>query len=98
MTARQQVHITAAESTVLALLPTHLTVEAIAEQLGRRRNTTKTHIAHIYKKLDAGSRAEAVARARDAGLLPAPDVRAAGTENRRRSSRAPRRGLVAVDE
>jgi len=93
-----QIHLTAAESMVLPLLPTHLTVEAIAEQLGRRRSTTKTHIAHIYKKLDARTRAEAVARARDAGLLPVPDVRAAGTESRPRSSRAPRRGLVAGDE
>jgi DNA-binding NarL/FixJ family response regulator len=68
--AQQQAHLTAAESRVLALLPTHLTVEAIAEQLGRTRSTVKTHIAHIYKKLGAGCRAEAVVQARVAGLLP----------------------------
>ena len=75
-TARQQLHLTAAESRVLVLLPTHLTVEAIAQQLGRRQSTAKTHVAHIYKKLGAGTRAEAVARAREAGLLPDPDAAA----------------------
>jgi DNA-binding CsgD family transcriptional regulator len=98
VSARQQIHLTAAESTVLALLPTHLTVEAIALQLGRRRSTTKTHIAHIYKKLGAGTRGEAVARARDAGLLPAPDTGSTVTGSRRRPPRAPRRGVVMVDE
>jgi LuxR family maltose regulon positive regulatory protein len=68
--ARQQPHFTAAEQRVLVLLPTHLTEEAIAERLGRRRSTVKTHVAHIYKKLDARSRGEAVARARETGLLP----------------------------
>jgi len=82
--AQQQLHLTAAESKVLALLPTHLTVEAIAEQLGRTRSTAKTHIAHIYKKLDAGCRGEAVARAREAGLLPDPDT---GTKAGKRDRR-----------
>lgn len=57
---------------MLAFLPTHLTVEAIAGRLGRTRSTVKTHIAHIYKKLGAGCRGEAVARAQEAGLLSNP--------------------------
>jgi LuxR family maltose regulon positive regulatory protein len=71
---RQQLHFTAAEQRVLVLLPTHLTEEAIAERLGRRRSTVKTHVAHIYKKLGARSRGEAVARAREKRLLPDPDA------------------------
>ena len=59
---------------VLVLLPTHLTLEAMAKRLGRRRSTVKTHIAHIYKKLGAGSRGEAVARAQKAGLFPDPGI------------------------
>jgi LuxR family maltose regulon positive regulatory protein len=33
------------------------------------QNTVKTHTRGIYRKLQASSRSEAVARARDAGLL-----------------------------
>ena len=32
-------------------------------------NTAKTHAVSIYRKLDAGSRGQAVARARELGLL-----------------------------
>jgi LuxR family maltose regulon positive regulatory protein len=32
-------------------------------------NTVRTHMRHIYGKLDAHSRSEAVARARELGLL-----------------------------
>jgi len=63
------IHLTPAESQVLAFLPTHLTVEAIAERLGRSRSTVKTHVAHIYNKLGATGRGEAVDRAWELGLL-----------------------------
>ena len=33
-------------------------------------NTVKSHVRGIYAKLGVSSRSEAVARARDAGLLP----------------------------
>jgi LuxR family maltose regulon positive regulatory protein len=72
--ARQQLHFTAAEKRVLVLLPTHLTEEAIGERIGRRRSTVKTHVAHIYKKLGAHSRGEAIARAQEKGLFPGPAV------------------------
>ncbi|MGZ4418146.1 MAG: response regulator transcription factor [Acidimicrobiia bacterium] len=75
--ARQQLRLTAAESRVLVLLPTHLTLEAIGGRVGRSRSTVKTHVAHIYKKLGAGSRGEAVARAREAGILRDPDAETA---------------------
>ena len=71
-------HLTAAESQVLALLPTHLTVEAIGDRLSRTRSTVKTHIAHIYKKLGVGSRGEAVTRAQAVGLLPKPGEQTRG--------------------
>ena len=63
------IHLTPAESQVLSFLPTHLTVEAIAERLGRSRSTVKTHVAHIYEKLGATGRMEAVDRAWELGLL-----------------------------
>ena len=66
------VHLTPAESDVLSFLPTHLTVEAIAERLGRSRSTVKTHLAHIYGKLGATDRMEAVDRAWELGLLAEP--------------------------
>jgi LuxR family maltose regulon positive regulatory protein len=64
------VHLTATETTVLTLLPTHRTLAAIGEHLGMSRPTVKTHVQHIYKKLGATSRAEAVESAESAGLLP----------------------------
>jgi len=66
------IHLTPAESQVLAFLPTHLTVEAIAERLGRSRSTVKTHVAHIYDKLGATGRMVAVDRAWELGLLAEP--------------------------
>ena len=55
---------------MLELLPTHLTEAQMAEQLFVSRNTVKTHLKGVYRKLEVSSRAEAVDRARDAGLLP----------------------------
>ena len=55
---------------VLDLLPTHFTEVQIAEQLFVSHNTVKTHVKSVYRKLGASSRAGAVQRARDIGLLP----------------------------
>ena len=63
---------TSAEARVLSFLPTQLTIEEIAELVDRRRSTVKTHVAHIYAKLGASKRTEAVERARELGLLPDP--------------------------
>jgi LuxR family maltose regulon positive regulatory protein len=68
--ARAAVRLTSAETAVLALLPTHLTLAAIGERLGMGRPTVKTHVHHIYTKLGATNRAEAVESAEDADLLP----------------------------
>lgn len=57
------------ERAVLRYLPSRLTNQEIAGELFISLNTLKTHLKSIYRKLDAGSRAEAVAAARRSGLL-----------------------------
>jgi LuxR family transcriptional regulator, maltose regulon positive regulatory protein len=66
--------LTDAELRVLRLLPTNLSLADIASQLYVSRNTVKTHVASIYRKLEADKRGEAVERARSAGLLPPTSV------------------------
>lgn len=61
--------LTPAERRVLELLPTHLTDAQMAEQLYVSRNTIKTHVRSLYRKLEVSSRADAVGRARELGLL-----------------------------
>jgi len=61
--------LTTAELRVLQYLPSHLSFPQVAERLYVSQNTVKTHARAVYRKLDASSRSEAVARARDAGLL-----------------------------
>jgi LuxR family maltose regulon positive regulatory protein len=57
------------ELQVLRYLDTHLSVPQIADELVLSRHTVRTHVKHIYDKLGAHSRAEAVQRARELGLL-----------------------------
>ena len=61
--------LTNTETQVLRYLPTHLTVQEIAGELCRSVDTIKTHVRHLYVKLDAHSRSEAVRNARASGLL-----------------------------
>jgi LuxR family maltose regulon positive regulatory protein len=61
--------LTAAELRVLPYLATHLSLKEIAAELFISRNTAKSHAVAIYRKLDATSRSEAVARATELGLL-----------------------------
>jgi LuxR family maltose regulon positive regulatory protein len=58
-----------AETRVLRYLPTSLSVSEIAGQLYLSVNTVRTHMRHIYDKLDSHRRHEAVERARALGLL-----------------------------
>jgi LuxR family maltose regulon positive regulatory protein len=58
-----------AELRVVRYLPSNLSASEIAAELFVSANTVRTHMRHIYSKLDAHSRSEAVARARELGLL-----------------------------
>ena len=61
------------EIRVLRYLPTKLPGPEIADQLYLSVNTVKTHVRHVYDKLGAHRRHEAVEQARALGLLaPAP--------------------------
>jgi LuxR family maltose regulon positive regulatory protein len=61
--------LTIAELRILRFLPSHRSFREIAERLDVSVNTVKTQAHAIYRKLDAASRSEAVARASSAGLL-----------------------------
>jgi DNA-binding CsgD family transcriptional regulator len=83
--------LTEREREVAGLLALGLDNEAIAAALFVSRNTVKTHLRHIYEKLGARSRTEAVARCIELGLLaPAADGLAAtappGPRSRRGSA------------
>ena len=58
-----------AELRVIRYLPSNLKAPEIASELFVSTNTIRTHLRHIYAKLGAHRRAEAVARARELGLL-----------------------------
>jgi LuxR family maltose regulon positive regulatory protein len=65
--------LTDSEARVLRYLPTNLSAPEIADQLSVSANTVRTHMRHVYEKLGAHRRADAVDRARALGLLvPAP--------------------------
>ena len=57
------------ELEVVRLLAEGLTNREIAEALSVTVGTVKTHVNHIYGKLDVHSRVQAVSRARELGLL-----------------------------
>ena len=61
--------LTEAELKVLRHLPTNLSLADIATRLFVSRNTVKSHVAAIYRKLNATSRSDAVDLARRTGLL-----------------------------
>ena len=62
-------HMTPRERQVLDLLGEGLSNRAIAERLGISDHTVKFHVAAVYGKLRATTRAEAVRRAFRRGLL-----------------------------
>jgi LuxR family maltose regulon positive regulatory protein len=61
--------LTPAELRLLPLLASYLSFREIAARLGVSRNTVKTQAIAIYRKLKVSSRSEAVAHARETGLL-----------------------------
>jgi LuxR family maltose regulon positive regulatory protein len=58
------------ELEVLRLLATGATNRAIAKELVVTLDTVKRHLSHLFSKLEVANRTQAVARARELGLLP----------------------------
>jgi LuxR family maltose regulon positive regulatory protein len=58
------------ELEVLRLLAAGRRNRQIADQLVAELDTVKKHVSHIFRKLSASNRAQAVAHARELGLLP----------------------------
>jgi len=61
--------LTQGETRVLRYLPTHLSAPEIARELSLSVTTVRTHVRHIFAKLGANHRTQAVERARALGLL-----------------------------
>jgi LuxR family maltose regulon positive regulatory protein len=77
----QDYGLTAAELRVLSSLPTHLSLQEIADRLYLARPTVKTHVASIYDKLGVPGRSQAVEMIEQLGLgsaatvaIPDPDL------------------------
>lgn len=58
------------EYEVLALLARGQSNKAIARSLSVSPNTVKTHLAHVYDKLDVSSRTQAIEKARSLRMIP----------------------------
>lgn len=67
--ARSALGISPRELTVLEQLAAGRSNKEIAAALAVSPNTVKTHLAYLYEKLDATRRTEAIARARDLGIV-----------------------------
>jgi LuxR family maltose regulon positive regulatory protein len=61
--------LTIAELRVLRFLPSHMSFPEIGARLRVSTNTIKTQANAVYRKLGANSRSQAIARAREIGLL-----------------------------
>lgn len=62
------------ELEILACLPSRSTNTELAQSFFISVNTVKTHMTHIYQKLDVPNRNNAIVRARELGLLPVTDI------------------------
>ena len=62
--------LSARELEVLRLLAEGATNRAIAKQLVVSLDTVKRHVSNLFGKLEVANRTQAVARARELGLLP----------------------------
>jgi LuxR family maltose regulon positive regulatory protein len=63
----------------LRYLPTNLSAREIARDLSVSVNTVRTHMRHLFAKLNVHRRTEAVTQARALGLL-APSALSTATE------------------
>jgi len=69
-TPTASVVLTDREREILLYLPTRLSNAEIAARHFLSVNTVKTHMAHMYQKLEVSNRDSAISRARELGLLP----------------------------
>lgn len=60
--------LTEREQEILALIEKHLTNPEIAARLGLSPKTVRNHVSSIFDKLQVADRAEAIMRAREAGM------------------------------
>lgn len=67
--AQESLGISAREMAVLAELAAGYSNKEIARRLAVSPNTVKTHVARLFEKLGARRRTDAIARARELGLL-----------------------------
>ena len=66
----EQLGITPRELEILQLMASGLSNREIAERLFVTQNTVKTHATHVFDKLDARRRTQAVRIAKQEGLIP----------------------------
>jgi ATP/maltotriose-dependent transcriptional regulator MalT len=57
------------EVEVLGLLAEGCANKVVARRLGISPNTVKTHVARLFEKLEVASRTQAIARARELGVV-----------------------------
>ena len=62
--------LTQRELELLALVSQRLTIDEMAQRLVISPNTVKKHVYNIYTKLGVNNRRQAIARAKEVGLLP----------------------------
>jgi LuxR family maltose regulon positive regulatory protein len=79
---RLQEPLSNSEKRILRYLPTNLSVTEIADQTYLSVNTVKTHMRHLYGKLGAHSRGQAVERARAFALLAPSAFRSSSLSTR----------------
>jgi DNA-binding NarL/FixJ family response regulator len=68
--ALRSLKITKRETSVLTLLAQGQSNKEIARSMGISPNTVKTHMAHLYEKLDVSKRVNAVQKAKALQLIP----------------------------
>jgi DNA-binding CsgD family transcriptional regulator len=68
--AQAALGLSARELEVLRELAAGHANKEIARRLGVSPNTVKTHVARVFEKLGANRRTEAIARARELGIVP----------------------------
>lgn len=68
--ALQSLGVTAKEQEVLALLAAGQSNKEIARSLEISPNTVKTHIQHLFEKLEVERRTQAIQKARELGIVP----------------------------